>query len=117
MRAELRQKFKDHQRPQVQRRCIEKEVKAFLEAGNKESAKKTIVDFIIEVNSLIPSPSYTTQSPVVIIEQGVNSSGAVLLRSDLLFPLDLPSPFFLFLPLIFFPAPLSLLFSSHFLLT
>lgn len=50
MRAELRQKYKDHQRPQVQRRSIASEVRALMAAGANDKAKQTIIDFVIEVN-------------------------------------------------------------------
>jgi hypothetical protein len=49
MRAELRQMYKDHQPPKVQRRSIANEVRILLASGAKENAKQTIIDFIIEV--------------------------------------------------------------------
>eukprot|EP00026_Physarum_polycephalum_P001271 Phypoly_transcript_01272.p1 GENE.Phypoly_transcript_01272~~Phypoly_transcript_01272.p1 ORF type:complete len:964 (-),score=156.58 Phypoly_transcript_01272:440-3331(-) len=116
LRAVLRQKFKHHQSPQVQRKNISNEVHACLASGNKERAKKVILDLISEVISIdILGLKSASDSKInlrsSILDQGINSSGAVLLRSALSSSLSLSLP----ITLVFeHPAPESL--AEHVLL-
>lgn len=49
MKGDLKQKYKDHQRPEAKRRNISAEIRTLLEAEKKDEAKKVILSFIIEV--------------------------------------------------------------------
>eukprot|EP00026_Physarum_polycephalum_P001758 Phypoly_transcript_01760.p1 GENE.Phypoly_transcript_01760~~Phypoly_transcript_01760.p1 ORF type:complete len:1028 (+),score=179.03 Phypoly_transcript_01760:70-3153(+) len=92
-RVELRQKHKNHKPTysSTVKKDIAEPVRSSLTSGDKKHAKQVIVDFIAEVmkNEMgLENPSLTTS----LTEQGMNSSGAILLRNSLAASLALTLP-------------------------
>ena len=94
MKYLLKEQFKDHKPPRKMREKLSKHLCTLLEKGEQDSAEKILTDFTLKIfaEEITGEDSNPIDSEQSLMEQGMQSSGAFLLRNALSDALDLHLP-------------------------